>query len=76
MLLNTGSDSAYEMVNTDIMMRGSPQEPIHQRFEEEKSDGGEKKSKSKKQMKSQELDYEEDDLVNEIDNFLIEDDDI
>jgi hypothetical protein len=51
--------------------------PLHQRFEEEKESyqPEEKKQKKTKHRRGTD-DNEEDELVNEIDSFLIEDDDI
>ena len=76
---------------------GTSNDPIHQRFEEEKDhvsydlsqhieqelidhDSEEQeeipKKNKKNKKKKPKMDYDEDDLVNEIDSFLIEDDDI
>jgi hypothetical protein len=77
-----GSHS-QEFIDVNMNLSGTPEEPINDRYEETKGDYDDHshKKKNKKHRDPEEVEQtpehnEEEELVNEIDTFLIEDDDL
>jgi hypothetical protein len=55
---------------------GTSDQPLHDKFEESKRDEDKKKGKKQKGKDYKSESDDEEDVVNEIDTFLIEDDDL